>query len=75
MRKILLGALTALMITSANAAENTDTTNYMLPGCKLSLALQLAQDRRTLALALDLRSGVDQRLERPTMPFIGSRMI
>jgi hypothetical protein len=32
---MLLCALTALMVTAANAAENPDSTNYMLPGCKL----------------------------------------
>jgi hypothetical protein len=36
MRSILLGALAALMITSANAADDFDPANFMLPYCKLT---------------------------------------
>jgi hypothetical protein len=33
---MLLGALTALMVTAANAAEDVNTANFMLPYCKLT---------------------------------------
>jgi len=36
MRSMLLSALTALMITTASAAESTHSANYMLPYCKLT---------------------------------------
>jgi hypothetical protein len=37
MRLMLLGALTALAITAANAAEDAASAGYMLPHCKASL--------------------------------------
>ena len=37
MRLMLLGTLTALAITAANAAEDAASAGYMLPHCKSSL--------------------------------------
>jgi hypothetical protein len=37
MRLMLLGTLTALAITAANAAEDAASAGYMLPHCKASL--------------------------------------
>ena len=43
MKAIICGALMALTITTANAAEGrTDTVNYLLPYCKLSLTEPVA---------------------------------
>jgi len=36
MKAIICGALIALMIGTANAAEDTHSANYMLPYCKLT---------------------------------------
>jgi Rap1a immunity proteins len=36
MRSMLLGALTALTATMANAAENTHSANFIVPFCKLA---------------------------------------
>jgi hypothetical protein len=36
MRVIVYGALTALVISAAHAAEDTHSANYMLPYCKLT---------------------------------------
>jgi hypothetical protein len=36
MKAIICGALLALAITTANAAENIHSANYMLPHCKLT---------------------------------------
>ena len=36
MKAIICGALTALMIGMAHAAEDTHSTSYMLPYCKLT---------------------------------------
>jgi|SRR5215467_3632578 len=36
MRLILVGALTALTITTANVAENEHSASFMLPHCKLT---------------------------------------
>ena len=36
MKAIICGALMALVISTANAAENTHSANYLLPYCKLT---------------------------------------
>jgi hypothetical protein len=36
MKAIICGALMALVISAANAAENTHSANYLLPYCKLT---------------------------------------
>jgi Rap1a immunity proteins len=61
MRKILLGGLTVLMIAAANAAENTGSTNYMLPGCKITVRtknyvawVRCLQTIHTIRVILDL---------------------
>src|SRR5262245_7651025 len=35
MKTIIYGALTALTVTAAGAAENTDSANYMMPFCRI----------------------------------------
>ena len=37
MKAVICGAVLALMITTANAAENTHSANYVLPYCKLGV--------------------------------------
>jgi Rap1a immunity proteins len=40
MKAIVIGALIALTVTAANAAEqDTNSANYMLPGCRISAGL------------------------------------
>jgi hypothetical protein len=42
MKAIICGALLALTITTANAADDLDRANYLLPYCKLTATERLA---------------------------------
>jgi hypothetical protein len=35
MKTVIIGALMALTVTAAGAAENTDSANYMVPFCRI----------------------------------------
>ena len=44
MKAIICGALLALMITTAAAAEDMESANYLLPYCKLTEAKALSRN-------------------------------
>jgi hypothetical protein len=51
MRAILCGTLMALAITGAEtAAENTDSGNYVLPGCRHVIDPNFGRGTQTFAL-------------------------